>query len=1161
MREYLVLGALDVRQDGVPGDLGSPKQRAVLAALLLARGAVVSTDRLIDAVWGATPPAAALTSLQAYISNLRRALRCGAGRSPIERVSPGYRLDITGDRVDLIEFITHAHAARRATVDSDWAVALAESEAALALWRGPLLAEFADTEWVVVEAVALAESLTAVRDAHIGALLAHGDMAGALAEISMLRRDDPLRDRGVWLQMVALHRAGRTTEALDVHAGHVRALGAELGLDPGPELRELHSAILRHDPVIAAWPRTPNWAGATAVEAPESPAADPSPPRDAGVPVRPLVGREPECAALAAQFAADSSSTSRWVLLQGPAGIGKTRLAEEAARLADGAGERVVWVRCPDAEGIPAWWPMRQLCRAFDATASEVLSVPDGADADTARFVVYERLQHLVEEAAARGPLTVIVDDAQWADAMSLGFLTYLTGVLRNAPVCMIVTLREDEVDADVDRLRAALVRAHGLVIEVPRLATTEVATLVAAIAGEAITDSDARTLAHRTDGNPLFVSEYARLPRDQRLGQVVPSAVRSVLARRLAALEPEVLAVVAHAAVLGDEIDVSLLAEVMGRDEDTVMDCLDEAADERILVTSPVRGDTGFAHALLREEALATIRPLRRARMHARAAEVLLRFGIPDATRRRAAHLLSAVAVTDPVVVVEACRAAADEATTQWDSGNAAYWLESALRTYEAMAPAEQDVSARDGILIDLLESLSRAGRARSVLETVEARLDEAVRRGSTATVGRLAGALVRSGGGWPWMAPWGGPGRLHTVLAAAEGAVEGDAGSRARVLAALAIGHCYHPDASVPAGLLERAESLAGAVSDPEVTADVVLARLITYSGVADHVEESIAVAARLGALDHPQAPVDQVIADSVLTMALMAIGDMEATEEHLRRGILGSERLKLPILRAQLRWMELTLAVWRGEFALAAEHYQIAVAVHQETELYVADSGAIAMMALATEQGLLDDAVETGDLDPVTWAKAMAAEFGLNDVAMLLASGVASIAGRAGDTELAVAMVEAWLADERPMVWTSLAQAVLLGHVVADLGLVGYAQPLIDYLMPFKAMVATVGQVGCVGPVGLSIAQLLALVGRPEAARQILDDVAALAARTGGLPAAVRCRLLRAVPAPGGAARDAELRDVERVAAALGLTQVAERAREAVGVAPSHHQGFPK
>lgn len=1163
MREYLVLGTLEVRHDDAALDLGSPKQRAVLAVLVLARGAVVSTDRLIDAVWGSAPPSAALTSLQAYISNLRRALRDDGAPSPIERVGPGYRLDIARDRVDLLEFISHAHAARHAADESRWADSLTESHAALQLWRGGLLAEFGDADWVAVESAALAETRYAVRDAHITALLAAGDTGRALSEIAALRADEPLRDRGTWLHMVALYRAGRTTEALEVYSAHVRILDAELGLDPGRALGDLQAAILRHDPAIAAWPRAPHWDGAATVHV----ASVPTEISDTQQVPRPdtghaLIGRVAECARIARLFASDTrdpgaAPAARWLSLRGPAGIGKTRLAEEAASIAESVGEQVIWVRCPDADGIPAWWPMRQLCRALGVDPADVLSVPPGADADTARFVVYERLQQLIEAAAEQTPLTLIVDDVQWADAMSLGFLAYVPGVLRDMRFCLIATIREEESNRATARLEAAFARADGEVLVVPSLAEKEVARLVRQITDEDLGEREVHALAVRTGGNPLFVSEYARLAGDQRSADALPSVVRSVLDRRLDALEPAVREVIAHAAVIGDEIDIDMLAEAMDRDITTVADCLDEAVDERILITSPVRGGTVFAHALLREEAQATIRPLRRARIHARIADVVVRRGVPDAAARRAAHLLHAVAVTDPRDIVAACREAADVSTAQWDSGNAAHWLTSALQVYEAMPPAEQDIAERDTLLVDLLDALSRAGRAQSVLETVESRLHDAVRTASTETLGRLASVLLRSGGGWPWMAPWSDPGGLHAVLLAAERAVADDPASRARVLAALAIGHCYHPDAAVPAGHLRRAEALAADLDDPDLTADVVLARLITYSGVASHVGESLALGKRLLDLEHRQAPVDRVIADSVLTMAAMAAGDVAATETHLRRGILGSERLKLPILRAQLRWMEVTLAVWRGEFDVAREHFRTAVTVHEETELYVAGSGAIAMMALATEQGLLDDVVDTGDVDPINWARAMTEDFGGNQVAMLLCSGVAVAAGRAGDRDLAATMIDIWLNDRRPMVWTSLAQAVLLAHVVADLEMNSYATRFIDQLMPFRSMIATVGQVGCVGPVGLALAELLLLTGRRTEAGPIVAEVAALAMRTGGAPTALRCRLLDVRLHPDVTGRDAELADIERAALDLGLNQVADRARRLATGTPSDSQ----
>ncbi|MGC4932921.1 BTAD domain-containing putative transcriptional regulator [Gordonia sp. DT30] len=1145
MREYLVLGPLQVHRDPDSVELGPPKQRAVLGTLLLARGKVVSVDRLVDTLWGDGPPPAATTSLQAYISNLRRALRSRGEASPIERIGGGYRIELGEDRLDVIDFADLARSARSARDEGRWADSLADSRAALARWRGELLGgELDDVDWVTAESAALAESLMATQEIHITALLGEGDIGGALSDIVALRSRDRLRDRGVWLHMAALYRAGRATEALEVYADHQHVLDDELGLSPGAELVDLHGAILRHDPVIAAWPRPPGWSGATAVAVPargDDRPADPEPTPGALVGEIPLVGRVAEIDRIRALFGMTGTRT-RWLLLSGPAGIGKTRVAQEAARAAVDLGSEVVWVRCPDAEGVPAWWPLRQLCRAVGADPVEVLSVPDGVDADTARFAVYERVHTMLDEASARHPLTVVVDDAQWADPMTLGSLTYLTTVLRDAPICMIVTVRDPEGGADLERYRTAVARAGGVAIEIPNLGRSEVAQLVRAVTAEEPTVDELDTLVRRTGGNPLFVTEFSRLPTEERRTEEVPAAIRSVLDRRLASLDPAVLDVLGHAAVLGEEIDVALLATVMDRDVGEIADRIDEAADDRILVTTG-GGSTRFAHALLRDQALAGIRSLRRARIHLAVADVVSRHRTAGSTARRAAHLLEALPVADAAEVVAGCRAAAEETTAHWDSESAAHWLAVALRTHESAGLP--DGAERDDLLIGMLAAQARAGHVETVLATVGERMHQAVVGGATTTVGRLASALIRSGGSWPWVGPHVDNETLQAVLDRAEVAVADDPVALARVLAASAIGQCYHKDAAIPAGLLARADIVAEALDDDDITADVLMARLITYSGVAQYAESAIELAARLRAIPHADHDIDEVIIDTALTMATMTLGDVAATESLVRGAIVGSERLRLPILRAQLRWMEASLAVWHGDFATAKAHFRTAVTVHQMTELYVAGTGTIALLALAAERGMLDEIADTGELSPMEWARMMAADFTDDQVTILLAAGIAMIAGAEGDRDLAEQMIVSWLADDRPMIWTSLCQAVLLAHVVADLELDSYAPRFVEYLTPYRSYVATLGQLGCIGPVGYALARLCFLLGRDEDGQRALAEATRVSAAGDGVPSMLRCRLLAARRAASSAARDAELADIAAHAHRLGLTGPAEAA----------------
>nr|WP_246372454.1 BTAD domain-containing putative transcriptional regulator [Gordonia humi] len=1152
------MGPLVVRRGDAVIDPGPPKQRAVLAALLLARGAVVSTGRLEQSVWGDDPPAAVATSLQAYISNLRRLLRADDGSSPIERVSPGYRLQIGSDFLDVVELGQCVARAREAVDARDWDAALAESACALDLWRGRLLEEFDDQEWIAAEAAAPDELRMAAADAHITALLARGDVAEALGRAQALCRDDPLRDRSVWLHMVALYRDGRAGRALEVFAAHTRSLVDELGIDPGAQLRDLQAAILRQDPELSAWPLDPRWSGARTVVSPAPAGAARS---DAGdrivdaavIDDTRIIGRENLVGMLRERAVAPGT---RWTVLIGPAGIGKTRLAEEAVRLAEAAGERVVWIRCPDAEGVPAWWPLRQLCRALEVD-TELLSVPDGADADAARFEVYERVQDLLESVSAHTPITVVVDDVQWADAMSTGLLRYLVPVLRESAVHIVVTLREEE-GGDATRLLCETVaRDGGTLASVPQLSRDAVGELVRAVSCVDPTATETDEIAARTGGNPLFVSEYARLPAEQRR-DTVPAAVRSVLRRRLATLDPTVREVIGQAAVMGDDIDVELLAVLTGRRRDEVADCLDDAVDERIVVGSPDRAGLVFAHALLRDEAAATFAPLRRCRIHLRVAALYEGRTDPGATARRAAHLLDALPVAPVEEVVAACRAAADDATRRWDSESAAHWLGRALQTHESLAGPGASIDDRDALLVGMLRAQVRAGRAQVVLDTVEERIVAAVQQNSAVTVGRLAGVLLRAGGGWPWIAPDAAPGSLHAALESALSLAERDRPSLVRVLGALAIGHCYHRDAGVPAGYLDRAAAIAVDLGEPDVTADALLARLITYSGVSSHAAELIELADELIALPHVDSALDQVIAGSVVTMAAMCLGDVDETGARLRSAIAGSERMRLPVLRAQLRWMEAALAVWHGDFPTAQQHFRTALAVHRQTELYVAGSGALALMATASQRGMFDDVVDdvlgTGGGDRMAWVRGVVSAAPDGPVPRLLAAGVATVAVEHGDEDLIRAMIDAWAADDRPMLWTSLAEAVILADLVVELRLDEYAQTFVDVLAPFRGHIATVGQVGCVGPVDLALAGLYDILGQEWEVASALFRARTLVQAGGSEPGLLRCRLFAAARADASAERDRELVAIADRARELGIPAVADAALRAV---PSRRQ----
>lgn len=1139
---YRLLGPLQVVEGETPVDIGPRKQRAVLAALLLAQGRVVSTDRLTDAVWGDEVPASATASLQVYISNLRRALR-GTGESamasPIVRQPPGYYLDVAPEKLDIAVFAA-ACARAAAAIDAErWEDALAEADAALGLVRGGLLDDMADAAWVREDAARYAEMRTECLANKVISLLALGKVALALTEVSRLRELDPLADRGCRLQMLTLYRAGRAAEALETYTRHATLLDDELGLEPGPELRDLQTTVLRQAPELAGWPRSPEWTGASALPAAEaaSPAAVPAETASHGAT---LVGRDRELARAADVVARVTAGATRWLVLSGPPGIGKTRLAEEIGGVVSGGGGDVVWVNCPDERATPPWWPMRHLVRALGADADNVLEVPQHADPDTARFLVYERIQRLIEDTPRL--LAVVIDDVQWSDTASASCLAYIAGALRDHPVLVIVTVRDGEHTPELARLLSTVARGEdNRHIEVPALSSADVAALANEVAEEAVTPSEAAELAERTGGNPFFVSEYARLPREERVGNEIPRAVRSVLDRRLAALDPAVVQVLRAAAVIGDVIDnaaVPVLAQATRLDVDTLADYLDEAADERIVVSTHAGDGYSFAHGLLREQLLASMPALRRQRIHAKVADVLADSTARDALTRRAQHLVAAQPLVEPATVVQACRLAAEQATAQWSSDIAARWWQAALDAYDRLPGSERDDTERDALTVELLEAHSRAGRGQLVLDSVQRYLGEALRAGRAASAGRVASALLRASGGWPWLAPGHDPGELLALLARAATLSEGEPTSEARVLPALAVGHCYHPDASVAPALLSRAEELADATTDPDVIADVLVGRLITFSGVSTLSAETLEWVDRLNSLQHSRSREDAVIAHSVATMAAMNLGDVAGARRHVKAGIVGSEELQLPVLRAQLRWMEAVLAVWVGDFAEAERHHAIAAHVHEQTELYEAGSGLLATATLLRERG--------GPI-AASWNNIHASqETGGQGMVGVVRTALLTLATGPDARREATETLRVWAASDRTHIWTTLGYHSLLAHMTADHELVEFVELLLAELEPFRDRIAVIGQVGLAGPVALATARLHALRGDRERA---LEDAAAarrIAERSGGVPALLRCRLLECQLAEPSAQRAAAARDLAVEAEAVGMAAVAAAAR---------------
>lgn len=251
--DFRILGPLEVldRDRGRVVVLGGPKPRALLVVLLLHRRQVVSTDRLIDALWGAHPPATATKTLQAYVSRLRDAI----GADALLTRGRGYVLEVDSEQVDADRFDEAVAEGRAALERGDAGRAAELLRGALALWRGPALADFAYEPFAQTEAARLdVERLNALED-RVDADLAAGRHGAVIAELEALTRDHPLRERFQAQQILALYRSGRQADALERHREATRRLRDELGLEPGRALQELQRAILVQARELDAPPR------------------------------------------------------------------------------------------------------------------------------------------------------------------------------------------------------------------------------------------------------------------------------------------------------------------------------------------------------------------------------------------------------------------------------------------------------------------------------------------------------------------------------------------------------------------------------------------------------------------------------------------------------------------------------------------------------------------------------------------------------------------------------------------------------------------------------------------------------------------------------------------------------------------------------------------
>jgi predicted ATPase/DNA-binding SARP family transcriptional activator len=867
--EFRLLGPLEAGEQDHPIALGGGKQRSLFAYLLLHANEVVSTERLIDELWGESPPATVNKSVQVYVSRLRKQL--GDGR--LVTRAPGYMLRLDPSESDLGRFERLMVEAGRAGP----AAAAEQLREALALWRGPPLADLAYEPFLQSEIARLSELRLNALEQRIEADLASGRHAELVAELEALVAEQPLRERPRRQLMVALYRCGRQAEALEVYRDTRQSLVEQLGIEPSRELRELERAILEQD---------------HSLDFVDDVAADDARPGD-------FVGRDRELAALDEALGDALAGRGRLCLLAGEPGIGKSRLADELLAHATARGARTLVGRCWEAGGAPAYWPWVQLLRAYvreaepDALRTQLgagatdlaqivpelrerfedLPVPQALEPEAARFRLFDAVAAFLRDASRGQPLVVFLDDLHAADAPSLLLLRFLARELGSTHVLMVGAYRDldptpgrplTEMLAEVTRERVTRRLALGGLNEL------EVARYVEVMASEFASSELAAGLHAQTEGNPLFVGEIVRLlsaegvpsgsAAEARLA--IPQSIRDVIAGRLAQLSAACEQMLVLASVIGREFAVDALARLGGVAESELLDILDEALTARIVSEVPDgAGRLRFAHVLIRDTLYDALTSVRRVRLHRLVVDALEALYGDEPGPHLTELAYHAVAGRDVEKGLGYAHRAGDRALALLAYEEAARLYQVALEALERSHPLDEQ--ARCELLLAVGESKVRAGEFAAAKTAFLNAAAIARRLGLPRELARAAAGYA---GRFMWARAAGDHKLVPLLQEALAALAEDDVELRARLLARLSGALRDERSRERRDGLSREAVELARRAGNPAALAFALDGRLAAMDApdmIAEgltHARELREVAERIGdrervvnALDH--------------------------------------------------------------------------------------------------------------------------------------------------------------------------------------------------------------------------------------------------------------------------------------------------------------------
>ena len=869
------------------------------------------------------------------------------------------------------------------------------------------------------------------------------------------------------------------------------------------------------------------------------------------------------------------------MLLAGDAGIGKTRLAAELARRARDDGALVLYGRF-DEEALAPYQPVVEMVRGWSSGASleplrERLGVraadlgllfgelgpppaEEAGDPDTRRMRFFDAVAALLGEAGAQAPLVLIFDDLQWADRPTLQLLRHLLRSPQPQRVLLLGTYREAELEPGHSLLElVGDVRREGLLkrLDLGGLAEPEVAELVAALGVNGAEPAFVRALHGETEGNPFFIEEVVRhlresereLHADISLTEAgVPDGVREVTARRLRRLDPESRQALQFAAVIGREFDYDVLEAVAPIHDDALIAALEDGVDARVLREAGRVGRYAFTHALVRATLYDGLSRLRRARLHGRVGEAIVRLRGSDLDPylpQLAFHFAQAAPVEQPDRAIDYALAAARRADRLLAWEEAAQHYRAALRARDLTGAREDPVRAE--LLFAQGTSEDRAGLEDAARATFQDAAATARMLGDAALLGRAALGFA---GQWSVL------GRVDeerlAVLEEALAALgEEDSPLRARLLARLALELYYSGDPGRRQALSEQAVELARRVGDPRTLAACLDARHYALWR-PETVDERLEVAAELRRVAEQTGDAELELEGAGWTVVdLLELGDVVGADIQIAAASKLADALQRPLWLWWTLLLRCTRAQMTGRFEVAERLADEALEVgrHGQAENAM-NAYAQAMFNIRREQGRL------AEVEPAV------RQF-VEMYPMLVAwrAGLALLLVELGREDEARAEFEALARlDDLPRDANWLIGVTLLAEVAGALGDGARAEPLYSLLEPFAGRNVVVGRAAtCNGSASRLLGILAAAMRSWELAEGHFINALAMHERMGAGPWVARTQLAYAEMLltrrrRGDRARARGLlEDANAIADTLGMPVVAGRARE-LGGGPS-------